>query len=87
MERIKELGILNELSYTEIVDVKLGDTIPHLLFTFQNGKSLFVHGHDEQYESWQLGVSFQEGEWLVVACPDDGIAVWCPDSFYDDLIK
>jgi hypothetical protein len=76
LDRVKELEILNELSYTEIVDVKLGGNIPHLILTFQNGKSLFVHGHDEQYESWQLGVSFQSDDsWLVVACPGDGIAV------------
>lgn len=82
MDRLKELEILNELSYIEIVDVKLDNSIPHLILTFQNGKSLFIHGHNEQYESWQMGVSFQKGEsWLVVACPGDELAIWHPESF------
>ncbi|CEG27206.1 hypothetical protein [Bacillus sp. B-jedd] len=82
LERLQELEILNDLSYVEIVDVKLDNSFPHLILTFQNGKSLFIHGHDEQYESWQMGVSFQEGEsWLVVACPGDEIAIWHPEHF------
>ena len=87
MDRMKELEILNELSLIEIVDVKLGDHIPHLIITFQNGKSLFVYGHDEQYESWQLGVAFQDDTWLVVSCPGDEIAVWYPNSFNLDVAE
>lgn len=87
MQRIEELAILNELSYIEIVDVKLCDTIPHLIFTFRNGKCLFIYGYHEWYESWQLGVSFQPDDtWLVVACPDAEIAIWCLDSFYSGKV-
>ncbi|MFD1738858.1 hypothetical protein ACFSCX_20295 [Bacillus salitolerans] len=37
MDRIKELEILNELSYSEIVELGLGDTIPHLIFSLKMG--------------------------------------------------
>jgi hypothetical protein len=50
--------------------------------------NLYLSMDMKQYESWQLGVSFQlDDSWLVVACPGDGIAVWCPNSFYDDYIQ
>ncbi len=38
-------------------------------------------GYDEQYESWRLGVTFQDHTRLVVSCPGDEIAGWCPNLF------
>lgn len=60
------------------MDIRLGDTSPHLIITLESGKVLFVKGHHPKYECWQLRA---DEEWLIVAVPGDGIAVWCPDDF------
>lgn len=71
------------LRLKHVVDVKLGESIPHLFIVFDSGEVLFVYGHHSQYESWQLGVlnnKFNNEVWEVVACPGDGIVTWVPED-------
>lgn len=72
---------LCELGMKKIVEVNLGDTSPHLLLTFDTGEVLFINGHHDTYECWQVGVSNTENDeevWEVVACPGDSLAIWVP---------
>lgn len=36
----------------DCLDVRLGDTAPHLFITFDTGMLLFVNGHHDKYECW-----------------------------------
>lgn len=72
-----------ELRLKKITDIRLTDTVPHLFITFETGEVLFISGHNDKYESWQVGVwgnSNKEEIWEVVCCPGDGIAIWAPDD-------
>ncbi|MFD3450103.1 hypothetical protein ACFDTO_36615 [Microbacteriaceae bacterium 4G12] len=68
-----------EIRRDEVMDIQLGDISPNLFITFTSGKMLVVDGYDENYECWQAGGELEEvGDWLVVAVPGNGIAVWSP---------
>ena len=70
-----------------ISEARLEDGVPHLILTLESGKVLFLNGHHEKYETWQLGVAFNDPAepWMVVACPGDNIAVWASESFIVSL--
>ncbi|WP_340010900.1 hypothetical protein MHI32_22485 [Paenibacillus sp. FSL H7-0690] len=63
----------------KIIDIQLGDSTPHLIISFESGSILFVIGFHEKYECWQVGV--ESDNWLVVACPMNGIATWTSNKF------
>lgn len=67
----------------KVKDVWLGDESPHLYISFDSGEFLYVNGHDENYECWQLGdqSGFGGGDWLIVAVPGNEIAAWSPEEF------
>lgn len=67
----------------KVKDVWLGDESPHLYISFDSGNFLYVNGHDENYECWQLGdqSGFGGGDWLIVAVPENEIATWSPEEF------
>lgn len=65
----------------KIIDIKLADKSPHLIITLESKKILFVNGYHEKYECWQVGVHFLDTDWLVVACPNNGIALWAASDF------
>ena len=60
-----------------IVGVRLGDESPHLFVTFTDGRGLFLDGHHDLYECWQL---YADG-FTVVAMMGDDLAIWAPDDF------
>lgn len=66
-----------------IKKVELGETEPHLILTLDDERIVFVNGKHDQYECWDVGVAFDgtEETWLVVACPDGGVAIWTPKTF------
>ncbi len=64
-----------------ITDVCLGEDVPHLIITLDNGQIIFVHGYHKKFESWQveiLGNNDYKEDWRVVACPGGDIEVWTP---------
>ncbi|UYG93722.1 hypothetical protein [Cytobacillus firmus] len=69
-------SLLNE----EVVDIWLGENMPHLYVAFQTGKILSVNGSHEMYECWQAGDGYRQGEeeWLIAAVPGNRIAYWTP---------
>lgn len=79
----EQLNLVFKLRRDKVVDVKLGETIPHLIMVFQSGLTMFVNGHDDMYECWQVGDGAGYGSkiWEIVATPGDGIATWAPDDF------
>ena len=46
-----------------IVSVRLGEEAPHLLITFDNGQVLFVNGHHEEFESWEVNAGGRQCRW------------------------
>ena len=62
-----------------IVDAQLGVESPHLILTFDDGRILFINGHHDQYESWQLYAG--QGKLLIVAVPGDELAMWLPEDY------
>ncbi|MEJ9233189.1 hypothetical protein LAV79_28145 [Peribacillus butanolivorans] len=72
----------------QIVEVPLHDDSPHLFLTFETGEVLFIWGHDDKYESWQLGfsnTSIDDGDWEIVACPNDGLAICGPEDIVGNI--
>ncbi|WZP39631.1 hypothetical protein NM897_14550 [Planococcus maritimus] len=67
----------------KVKDVWLGEESPHLYILLESGKILYVNGHDENYECWQLGdqSGYGDGNWLIVAVPGNEIATWSPEEF------
>ncbi|WP_404469038.1 hypothetical protein [Sutcliffiella horikoshii] len=68
-----------ELRRKKVVNVSIGEKVPHLLIQFEDGKTLYVNGHHDQFECWQAGDDDGDG-WLVVAMPGDDIAFWEPED-------
>lgn len=90
IEDLDEEKVFNQLFNLRkklITDIQLGSMEPHLIITFDTGEVLFINGKDNMYESWQLGVAYNDnnGYWLVVSCPGGGVAVWAPEVFMNDL--
>ncbi|MGE7766657.1 hypothetical protein [Peribacillus sp. NPDC096540] len=88
MDLIESLKILCELRLKQIVDVSLHDKSPHLFLTFETGEVLFIWGHDDKYESWQVGViktSIDDEDWDIVACPNNGLAIWGPEDIVGNI--
>jgi hypothetical protein len=78
----EDSGRLCEIREAQISKVELGNTSPHLIFYFVDGRILYVNGHSNGYESWDLGFGRQAKEtWLVVATPDDTVTVFAPENF------
>jgi len=79
----QDLQILCGMREAEISNVELGKGSPHLLIHFTDGRILYVNGHHEMYECWDLGLGFNDPKetWTVVASPGDGVVVFAPDKF------
>jgi hypothetical protein len=78
----EDLHRLCEIREAQISKVELGNICPHLLFHFVDGRILYVNGHSNGYESWDLGHGSQAKEtWLVVATADDTATVFAPEDF------
>ena len=78
-----ECAAILGLRYATVQCVEVLEPVPHLVLTFTDGRVLFLWGGHPQYESWQAGLSFSgEENWLVVAAPGGGVAVWAPASFW-----
>ncbi len=71
------IAAVGQVAWNTIMDVHLAETVPHLLVSFDNGKVLYINGHHDKFESWNVSA----GDFTVVATPGDGVAVWCPDQF------
>jgi hypothetical protein len=79
----EDLHHLCKLREAEISKVDLENNSPHLLIHFIDGRILFVNGHSNGYESWDLGLGFRRAKetWLVVATPNDDVTVFAPEEF------
>ncbi len=64
-----------------IVGVELGQTAPHLILTFGNGQILFVDGHHDRFESWNVYAG-ESGEFTVIAAPGDEVVESAPADFW-----
>lgn len=67
----------------KVKDIWLGEDSPHLYISLESGKVLYVNGHDENYECWQVGDNhgYGDGDWLIMAVPGNEIAIWSPEEF------
>lgn len=79
----EEISIICSLREKKIVDIRLGDTIPHLIITLEFGQVFFLNGHNEKYECWDIGVAFNpvEDNWMVVAGSHDDLVIGYPSYF------
>jgi hypothetical protein len=79
----EELRLICSLRNDKINDVAIGDNAPHLIITFESGRVFFMNGHNDQYESWEVGTIDHDDDedFLVVVVPGDDFAVWVPKSF------
>lgn len=79
----EQYNLVFKLRREKVINIKLGEKIPHLFIVFQSGQTLFVNGHHDMYECWQAGdgPGYTGDEWLIVATPGDEIATWAPDNF------
>ncbi|WP_423410303.1 hypothetical protein AABM38_10400 [Heyndrickxia sp. MSNUG] len=79
----EEYSLLIKLQREKVIDIKLGETVPHLKIGFSSGLTIFVNGHHDMYECWQAGdgAGYTGEEWLIVATPGDDITTWAPNDF------
>ncbi|TYR77058.1 hypothetical protein FZC79_05010 [Rossellomorea vietnamensis] len=86
LDWVESAKILCELRLKKIVDVKLGQETPHLYLILQSGEVLFINGHHDKFESWQVEVqnnTLENEVFLVAACPGDDLAVWVPGDILE----
>lgn len=78
-----EYSLVIKLRRKKVIDIKLGETIPHLIIVFESGLTIFINGHHDMYECWQAGdgAGYTGEEWLVVAAAGDDITTWVPNDF------
>ncbi|MDQ0090336.1 hypothetical protein J2T12_003750 [Paenibacillus anaericanus] len=70
-----------KLRLKEIADVRLDEEVPNLFIYFDTGEVLFIYGHHDKYESWQVGAwynTYNNESWEVIACPGDDICIGAP---------
>jgi hypothetical protein len=81
--REQDLQILCGIREAEIFSAELGNNSPHLLIHLTDGRILYVNGHHEIYECWDLGLAIDDPKetWNVVASPGDGVIVFAPEKF------
>jgi methionyl-tRNA formyltransferase len=75
---------IHKLRGEEVEKVEVLSPWPHLVVHFKSGKVLYLNGKDEQYEPWTAGLTNfgnDSDQWLVVACPGGGLAVWAPEGW------
>lgn len=75
---------VHKLRGEEVESIEILSPWPHLVMSFKSGKVLVLNGQDEQYEPWTAGLTnygSDSEQWLVVACPGGGLAVWAPDGW------
>jgi hypothetical protein len=77
----EELLALCGLRHKQIVECEFGKGSPHLILTFNDGQVFFMNGHNDKYESWELGVAHSNEDWEIIAAPGDDIIVMVPKSF------
>jgi hypothetical protein len=81
--REQDLQFLCGIREAEISRVELGNNSPHLFIHLTDRRILYVNGHHEMYECWDLGLAFNDPKetWNVVASPGDGVTVFAPEKF------
>ena len=75
---------IHKLREEEVERIEILSPWPHLVVYFKSGRVLYMNGKDEAYEPWTAGLtSFgnDADEWLVVACPGGGLAIWAPENW------
>jgi hypothetical protein len=72
----KEFQAIYQLREARVRKVELGSGAPHLILTMEDGRVLFINGHDDDYEPWQAGEAFGRPERSVIACPGGEIAMF-----------
>jgi len=87
VDQKEEETVIHTLRGAKVVDVVVESPEPNLRVIFEDGRSILMDGHDESYEPWQAGLNHPDPDqcWLVVACPGDRLAVWCPDEFSEQV--
>lgn len=77
-----EYSLVFKLRREKVIDIKLGETVPHLIIVFQSGLTMFINGHHDMYACWQAGdgTGYTGEEWLIVATSGDDIAAWAPND-------
>ncbi|MGD6802690.1 hypothetical protein ACQCVK_16855 [Rossellomorea vietnamensis] len=86
LDWVESAKILCDLRLKKIVDVKLGQETPHLYLILQSGEVVFINGHHDKFESWQVEVqnnTLENEVFLVAACPGDDLAVWVPEDILE----
>jgi hypothetical protein len=83
LEPDQEIAAICAIREQTIRAVSLGSTAPDLFLTLESGQVLCLSGHDDRYETWELGVAHGDRDepWQVVAGPGDELAVWAPAHF------
>lgn len=77
---VEEITKLCSLRHKTIVNAELGTESPHLILTFNDGQVFFMNGHNDKYESWDLGVAFTDESCQIIAMPGDDIVFFTPKS-------
>lgn len=75
----EQVAQLARLSNDPISDVALGERYPHLIISFESGRTLFLDGHGGEFEPWTIETTgCSGGEWIIVATPDSDVVIFDP---------
>ena len=76
----EQLRLLCALRERVITALELGRTEHHMILTLDTGEVLFVNGHDERYECWELHAFTTDSAdpWLIVAGPGNRVDLSAP---------
>jgi hypothetical protein len=76
----EELIELCKLRYRTIQNIYLSESKPNLIIDFDDNSIFLMNGYDKSYESWQLGVAYDQ-HWEVIAMPGGEITAFVPEQY------
>lgn len=64
-----------------IVNACISQESSPLIFELNDDLTFYMHGYNEQYESWDIGVAFIDEHWKVISMPGGEIVGIVPDKY------
>ncbi|MFD1177846.1 hypothetical protein ACFQ3W_16270 [Paenibacillus puldeungensis] len=89
IKEYEELLMILEFRNKLIVNATVSIEASGLILEFSDGSVFYMHGYNEQYESWDIGVAFNPRceHWQVISMPGGEIVGIIPDKYREKFVS
>ena len=81
LNELEELLIIIELRNKIISNAFILEETSGLVLEFDDGSIFYMHGNNDQFESWDVGVSLIDEHWKVISMPEGEIVGMIPNKY------